>query len=74
MILLIYFNNIQKNTVKDKDLLVPLDDMIFSKACSKKSFNIDVTDHGACMQALLQNDKTYVPENERIPNRRSVIQ
>ena len=53
---------------QDEDLLVPLDDMIYSKAFSKKSFNIDVADRGSCMQALLRNDKTYVPENESSHN------
>ena len=67
-LLLIYLNNLQKETVKDEDLLVPLDDMIYSKAFSKKSFNIDVADRGSCMQALLRNDKTYVPENESSHN------
>ena len=29
-LLIIYLNNLQKETVKDEDLLVPLDDMIYS--------------------------------------------
>lgn len=67
-LLIIYLNNLQKETVKDEDLLVPLDDMIYSKAFSKKSFNIDVADRGTCMQALLQKDETYVPVNESSQN------
>jgi hypothetical protein len=55
-------------TVKDEDLLVPLDDMIYSKAFGKKSFNIDVADRGTCMQALLQKDENYVPVNESSQN------
>jgi uncharacterized protein with ParB-like and HNH nuclease domain len=30
-LLIIYLNNLQKETVKDEDLLVPLDDMIYSR-------------------------------------------
>ncbi|MGN0361581.1 MAG: DUF262 domain-containing protein [Bilifractor sp.] len=67
-LLIIYLNNLQKETVKDEDLLVPLDDMIYSKAFSKTSFNIDVADRGTCMQALLQKDETYVPVNESSQN------
>lgn len=67
-LLLIYLNMLQKESTKDEDLLVPLDDMIYSKAFSKKSFNIDVADRGGCMQALLQEDKTYAPENESAQN------
>ena len=67
-LLIIYLNNLQKETVKDEDLLVPLDDMIYSKAFSKTSFNIDVADRGTCMQALLQKDKTYMPVNESSQN------
>lgn len=67
-LLIIYLNNLQKETVKDEDLLVPLDDMIYSKAFSKTSFNIDVADRGTCIQALLQKDKTYMPVNESSQN------
>lgn len=67
-LLLIYLNNLQKENVKDENLLVPLDDMIYSKAFSKKSFNIEVADRGACMQALLNGDKTYMPQNESAQN------
>lgn len=67
-LLIIYLNNLQKETVKDEDFLVPLDDMIYSKAFSKTSFNIDVADRGTCMQALLQKDKTYMPVNESSQN------
>lgn len=67
-LLLIYLNNLQKETVENADERVPLDDMIYSNAFGKKSFNIDVKDRGPCMQALLQGDKTYVPENESAQN------
>lgn len=45
-----------------------MDDMIYSKAFSKKSFNIDVADRGTCMQALLRKDETYVLVNESSQN------
>lgn len=67
-LLLIYLNNLQKETVKNTDERVPLDDMIYSNAFGKKSFNIDVKDRCPCTQALLQGDKTYVPENESAQN------
>lgn len=67
-LLLIYLNALQKKTVTDEDLLVPLDNMVYSKAYSKKSFNIDVADRGSCMQALLQGDKNYEAENESAQN------
>jgi uncharacterized protein with ParB-like and HNH nuclease domain len=67
-LLLIYLNNLQKKTIQNADDRVPLDDMIYSNAFGQKSFNIDVEDRGPCMQALLQSDKTYVPENESAQN------
>ena len=67
-LLIIYLNNLQKETIKDEDLLAPLDDMIYSKAFGKKSFNIDVADRGACMQALMKKDETYMPVNESAQN------
>lgn len=67
-LLIIYLNNLQKETVEDEDLIVPLDDMIFSKAFGKKSFNIDVEDRKPCMQALLQKDQTYLHMSESVQN------
>ena len=67
-LLLIYLNNLQKENVKDEDLLVPLDDMIYSKAFSKKSFNIEVADRETCMQKKKKKDENYVPMNESAKN------
>lgn len=67
-LLIIYLNNLQKKSDSDEDLIVPLDDMIYSKAFSKKSFNIEVADRGSCMQALLQKDSNYMPVNESTQN------
>ena len=67
-LLLIYLNHLQKKNVKNEDDQVPLDDMIYSKQFSKKSFNIDVADRADCMRALLNEDSTYVPANESSEN------
>lgn len=67
-LLLIYLNHLQKKNVKNEDDQVPLDDMIYSKQFSKKSFNIDVADRTDCMRALLNEDSTYVPTNESSEN------
>lgn len=67
-LLLIYLNNLQKKTVEDVDRRVSLDDMIYSNAFGKKSFNVEVENRGPCMQALLQEDETYVPKDESSRN------
>lgn len=69
-LLLIYLNNLQKETIQDADKWVSLDEMIYSNAFGRRSFNIGVEDRGPCMQALLQGDKTYEPENESSRNMR----
>ncbi len=63
-LLLIYLNNLQKSVSKDGSGIVKLDDLIYSDHFGKKSFNIEVMDRSSCMQALLQGDKTFTPENE----------
>jgi uncharacterized protein with ParB-like and HNH nuclease domain len=67
-LLIIYLNNLQREIIKEDDLLVPLNDLIYSKAFSKKSFNIEVKERDACMQALLQGDDTFEPDNESAQN------
>lgn len=67
-LLLIYLNNLQKEAIQNTEERVPLDDMIYSNAFGKKSFNVEVEDRGPCMQALLQENETYVPENESSRN------
>jgi uncharacterized protein with ParB-like and HNH nuclease domain len=63
-LLLIYLNNLQKKTAADPDSIVKLDTLIYSDHFGKKSFNVDVKEREACMQALLQEDTTYTPEYE----------
>lgn len=67
-LLLIYLDNLQKKTIMNVDERVSLDNMIYSNAFGKKSFNIDVEDRRTCMQALLQGDETFTPQNESAKN------
>lgn len=67
-LLLIYLDNLQKKTITNVDERVSLDNMIYSNAFGKKSFNIDVEDRRACVQALLQSDETFTPQNESTKN------
>lgn len=67
-LLLIYLDNLQKKTITNIDERVSLDNMIYSNAFGKKSFNIDVEDRRACVQALLQSDETFTPQNESTKN------
>lgn len=67
-LLLIYLDNLQKKTITNVDERVSLDNMIYSNAFGKKSFNIDVEDSRACVQALLQSGETFTPQNESTKN------
>lgn len=67
-LLLIYLTNLQKELGIPKEEVVDLDSMIYAVHFSKKSFNIDVPERAKCMQALLQGDKNYVPDNESSQN------
>ncbi len=67
-LLLIYLNNLQNKTVSNPDSIVKLDTLIYSDHFGKKSFNVDVKEREACMQALLQGNATYTPENESSKN------
>ncbi len=67
-LLLIYLKNLQEELNIPNDEVVDLESMIYSVSFSKKSFNIDVPERAYCMQALLQNDKNYEPQNESTQN------
>ena len=67
-LLLIYLTNLQKELAVPEDEVVDLDSMIYAVHFGKKSFNIDVPERAKCMQALLQNDKNYVADNESSQN------
>mgnify|MGYP003340685365 CR=1 FL=1 len=59
-LLLIYLNNRLKTVNPDYSLLKP---MIYSEAFGKRSFNIDVDDRRACMDAIF-NNKPFDTTNE----------
>ena len=63
-LLLIYLNNLQKDQAAQGYRCVQFDDMIFDDHFGVKSFNIDVEERLACLQALTSNDLSFQPENE----------
>lgn len=67
-LLLIYLTNLQKELSVPKEDVVDLDSMIYAVHFSKRSFNIDVPKRAKCMQALLQGDRNYTPEDESTQN------
>jgi len=50
-LLLIYLNNL----MKDKNVTAPINDLIFSEKYSEKSFNLQIPDRKACIEALYNN-------------------
>jgi uncharacterized protein with ParB-like and HNH nuclease domain len=56
-LLLIYINNLQTETLKSDPSLrqVEIKNLIFSEKFGAKSFNIDVDERAACMEALFNN-------------------
>ena len=61
-LLLIFLHNLQKNCPDQ----VKLDDLIFSERYSQKSFNLNVEERNACMEALFNEtpfDDTEQPES-----------
>jgi uncharacterized protein with ParB-like and HNH nuclease domain len=62
-LLLIYINNLQAETLKsDRSLRqVEIKSLIFSEKFGTKSFNIDVDERAACMEALF-NNSPFNPE------------
>lgn len=67
-LLLIYLNNLQKLQAKKQDNIIELDNLIYADHFGEKSFNINVPERTKCMQALLKDDKNYVPDNESSQN------
>ena len=65
-LLLIYLNNRLKSIDKNYPMI---EQMIFSEAYGKKSFNIDVDDRADCMEAIF-NDKEFdaIDVNESVQN------
>ena len=62
-LLLIYINNLQTETLKSDPSLrqVEIKSLIFSEKFGGKSFNIDVDERAACMEALF-NNSPFNPE------------
>jgi uncharacterized protein with ParB-like and HNH nuclease domain len=62
-LLLIYINNLQTETLKSNPSLrqVEIKSLIFSEKFGSKSFNIDVDERAACMEALF-NNSPFNPE------------
>ena len=62
-LLLIYINNLQTETLKSDPSLrqVDIKSLIFSEKFGAKSFNIDVDERAACMEALF-NNSPFNPE------------
>ncbi|MEH2121287.1 DUF262 domain-containing protein [Nostoc sp.] len=73
-LLLIFLHNLQK----ERPDQVKINDLIYSEKFSKKSFNLDVEERNACMEALFNNvsfDETEQPESvKNIVNRYADIQ
>lgn len=67
-LLLIYLNNLQKEQTAQEDQIVKFEDMIFDVHYGTKRFNIDVDDRKLCLHALVENDMTYLPDNESAQN------
>lgn len=67
-LLLIYLNNLQKEQAREGFGQVQFDDMIYYDHYGSKRFNIDVDERENCLHALMNNDLTYVPENESTQN------
>lgn len=67
-LLLIYLNNLQKQTAESSDDLVKVDDLIYDIHFGKKTFNIDVPEREKCMLALYNGDDSFVADNESTQN------
>lgn len=64
-LLLIYLNNLQANASEK----VTIDQLIFSEQYGKKSFNIQVNEREACMDALYKRENfTPINQNESVIN------
>ena len=67
-LLLIYLNNLQNDQEKLGYNTVDIGNMIYHIHFGKKSYNVDVDDRHDCLDALINNDLTYEPDNESARN------
>ena len=63
-LLFIYLNHLAKDRM---DETPPVQNLIFSSKFAKKSFNLDVPEREACMEALFKGDETFDPYSARSP-------
>lgn len=67
-LLLIYLNNLQTDQEKLGYNTVDIGNMIYHIHFGKKSYNVDVDDRHDCLDALINNDLNYQPDNESARN------
>lgn len=67
-LLLIYLNNLQKKQAGMGYHMVQFEDMIYDDHFGTKSFNIDVEERLHCLQSLIDNNTSFVAENESAQN------
>ena len=67
-LLLIYLNNLQKEQAGMGYHTVQFEDMIYDDHFGTKSFNIDVDERLHCLQSLIDNNTSFVADNESAQN------
>ena len=67
-LLLIYLNNLQEEQKENGIQAVKFEDLIYGDHYGRKCFNIDVDERQLCLEALLTNNTTYLPDNESARN------
>lgn len=67
-LLLIYLRNLQSQITNVPYLPVNIDGLIYKDNFGSMSFNLDVPERNACMQALWDQNKAYVADNESNKN------
>jgi len=68
-LLLIYLNNLQKSHPKPVDVK----DLIFSEVYGEKSFNIDIDERTACMEALYSDKKEQIDLTDASESVRNLV-
>lgn len=67
-LLLIYLRNLQNQTTGVLYLPVNIDGLIYKDSYGTMSFNLDVPERNDCMQALWDQNKAYISDNESNKN------
>lgn len=63
-LLFIYLNHLAKDRIEETP---SVQNLIFSTKFNRKSFNLDVPERDACMEALYRGDETFDPYSTRSP-------